>query len=253
MPAALFGITNDALNLVVNLLILFLVVLWLSLIAWTFFDARRRIDDGVLVACATAASLFPFIGTIVYSILRPPEFLEDKRERELEIRASELRLRHLREASCPNCEFPIERNFLRCPSCRARIKDPCESCGKPIDPRWSVCPYCETPVRRAAPPERRVQPTRRTKAREAVRSSETAPSRARPAAKRAARPAAAQRQAEAPTRKAEAPARKVSRSGETPTRKQQAGEPPAGARQARPAPRPEGSRASGAREPKRPE
>ena len=155
MPVALFGITNDALNLVVNLLVLFLVVLWLALVAWTYFDARRRIEDPVLVACATAASLFPFVGTIVYSILRPPEFLADKRERELEIRASELRVRQLEEASCPNCEHPVERTFLRCPNCRARIKDPCESCGKPIDPRWAICPYCETPQRRAAPPERR--------------------------------------------------------------------------------------------------
>ncbi|MQA74452.1 MAG: hypothetical protein GEU88_08970 [Solirubrobacterales bacterium] len=163
MPVALFGITNDALSLVVNLLLLFLAVLWLALIAWTYFDARRRIADRVLVACATAASLFPFVGTIVYSILRPPEFLADKRERELEIRASELRVRQLEEASCPNCEHPVERTFLRCPNCRARIKDPCESCGKPIDPRWSVCPYCESPVRRAVTPERRVQTKRRAK------------------------------------------------------------------------------------------
>jgi hypothetical protein len=162
MILALFGITNDALNLVVNLLILFLVVLWLALVAWTYFDARRRIQDPVLVACATAASLFPFLGTIVYSILRPPEYIADKRERELETRASELRVRQLEENSCPNCEHPIERSFLRCPNCRARVKDPCESCGKPIDPRWSVCPYCETPVRRAAPPEER-RPKRRSK------------------------------------------------------------------------------------------
>jgi Double zinc ribbon len=156
MTLALFGITNDGLNLAVNLLILFLVVLWLALIAWTYLDARRRISDPVLIACATAASLFPFVGTIVYSILRPPEFLEDKRERELEIRASELRVRQLEESSCPNCEHPVERTFLRCPNCRARIKDPCESCAKPIDPRWSVCPYCETPTRQAAAsPQRR--------------------------------------------------------------------------------------------------
>jgi hypothetical protein len=155
MTVALFGITNDGLNLAVNLLILFLVVLWVALVAWTYFDARRRIADPVLIACATAASLFPFVGTIVYSILRPPEFLVDKRERELEVRASELRVRQLEEASCPNCEHPVERSFLRCPSCRARIKDPCESCGKPIDPRWSICPYCETPQRRAVVPERR--------------------------------------------------------------------------------------------------
>jgi Double zinc ribbon len=178
MPLALFGITNDALNLVVNLLILFLVVLWFALVAWTYFDARRRIQDPVLVACATAASLFPFLGTIVYSILRPPEFLADKRERELETRASELRVRQLEEASCPNCEHPIERSYLRCPSCRARIKDPCESCGKPIDPRWSVCPYCETPVRRAAPPEER-RPKRRSKESASTSGSKPPPSRAR--------------------------------------------------------------------------
>ena len=167
MTVALFGITNDALNVAVNLLILFLVVLWIALVAWTFLDARRRIKDPVLVACATGASLVPFVGSIVYSILRPPEFLDDRRERELEIRASELRVRQLEEASCPNCEHPVERTYLRCPNCKARIKDPCESCGKPVDPRWAICPYCETPTRRSAPvePEKRpAAPKRRAKA-----------------------------------------------------------------------------------------
>ncbi len=198
MPLALFGITNDALNLVVNLLILFLVVLWLALVAWTYFDARRRIADPVLVACATAASLFPFLGTIVYSILRPPEYIADKRERELETRASELRVRQLEENSCPNCEHPIERTFLRCPNCRARVKDPCESCGKPIDPRWSVCPYCETPVRRAAPPEER-RPRRRSKEGSSSSSSKPPPTRTR-----STRSTSARDGADEPTRKAPA-------------------------------------------------
>ena len=149
MPLALFGINNDALNLAVNLLVLFLVVVWLALVAWTYFDARRRLEDDILVWCSVGASLlFPFVGTIIYSILRPPEFLEDRRERELEIRAAELRVRQLTELSCPKCDYPIEKSYLRCPNCQARVKDPCPSCGKPVDPRWSMCPYCETPVRR---------------------------------------------------------------------------------------------------------
>ena len=49
----------------------------------------------MLVGCATAASLFPFVGTIVYMILRPPEYLEDVRERELEVQAAEARLHEL--------------------------------------------------------------------------------------------------------------------------------------------------------------
>jgi hypothetical protein len=71
----LFGISNDGLNLAVNLLVVLLVVVYLALIVWTFLDARRRIEDSWLVACATAASLFPFVGAMVYSILRPPEFI----------------------------------------------------------------------------------------------------------------------------------------------------------------------------------
>jgi hypothetical protein len=161
MLVALFGITDDGLNLFVNLVLLFLVVVWLALVAWTFLDARRRTQDPVLVACATGASLFPFVGTIVYAILRPPEFLEDARERQLETRAAELRVRQLEEQSCPNCGYPIERTYLRCPDCRARVNEPCESCHKPINPRWTICPYCETPQRRAAPQPRRAEPSRR--------------------------------------------------------------------------------------------
>ncbi len=49
MPVALFGIEDGSLNLAVNLLLLVLVVVWLSLVYWTFADARRRIADPVLV------------------------------------------------------------------------------------------------------------------------------------------------------------------------------------------------------------
>jgi hypothetical protein len=186
MPVvALFGITNSGLNLFVNLVVLFLVVVWIALIAWTFLDARRRIKDPVLVACATGASLFPFVGSMVYSILRPPEFLDDARERELEIRASELRVKQLEEQSCPNCAYPIERTYLRCPNCRARVKDPCENCEKPIDPRWVVCPYCEMPQRRAPEPPRRV--SREERPRE-EKTSRPPPQRAkRPASRPASR------------------------------------------------------------------
>ena len=144
MPLAIFGITNDGLNLVATLFLLMLVVLWLALIVYTYLDARRRISDPFLVACATVASFFPFIGTAVYAIVRPPEYLEDAHERELEIKAAELRVRQLSEQSCPNCEYPVEKNFLRCPNCQRRLKDPCPTCSKPVDPRWGLCPYCET-------------------------------------------------------------------------------------------------------------
>jgi hypothetical protein len=96
LPAVL-GIENDGLNLAVNLLLLFLAIIWLALIFWTYTDARRRISDPMLVGCATAASLFPFVGTVIYMILRPPEFLEDAYEREVSIESSETLIKVLKD------------------------------------------------------------------------------------------------------------------------------------------------------------
>jgi hypothetical protein len=181
MALAIFGITNSALNLVATLFVLMLVVLWLALIVYTHLDARRRISDPFLVACATVASFFPYIGTAVYAIVRPPEFLEDAHERELEIKAAELKVRQLREQSCPNCEYPVEKNFLRCPNCQRRLKDPCPTCSKPVDPRWGLCPYCETTLagggerqRRPQQGERRPEPEPRRRARREAAAEEPA-------------------------------------------------------------------------------
>jgi double zinc ribbon protein len=152
---AVFGITNDGLNLVVSLLILFLAAIWLALVYWTYADARRRIADPMLVGCATAAALFPYIGTTVYMIVRPPEYLDDVRERELEIAAAEARLAETDHLNCAYCGFEIERSFLRCPSCLRRLKEPCATCGKPLDPRWKICPYCEAEIAGAPAAQRR--------------------------------------------------------------------------------------------------
>jgi double zinc ribbon protein len=188
MSLAIFGITNSGLNLVATLFLLMLVVLWLALIVYTYLDARRRVSDPFLVACATVASFFPYIGTAVYAIVRPPEFLEDAHERELEIKAAELRVRQLKDQTCPNCEYPVEKNFLRCPNCQRRLKDPCPTCGKPVDPRWGLCPYCETALpgaergHRPQKGERRPAPERRSEP--PPRRKEAATREEKPAAKR---------------------------------------------------------------------
>jgi len=194
MSLAIFGISNSGLNLVATLFLLMLVVLWLALIVYTYLDARRRISDPFLVGCATVASFFPFIGTAVYAIVRPPEFLEDAHERELEIKAAELRVRQLRDSSCPNCEHPIEKNYLRCPNCQRRLKDPCPTCSKPVDPRWELCPFCESTLRGGAERERGRRSSRERRPEEELPRREAPPKRAArkkaPAGKRSSASAA---------------------------------------------------------------
>jgi hypothetical protein len=129
-----------------NLAILFLVVFWLGVAFWVYKDARRRIHNRRLVAMATMLGLVPpFVGALVYMLFRPPEYLEDVHERELEIKAMEERL-SLRSSQCPVCRASIESSFLVCPVCTTRLKQACASCNAPLEALWQVCPYCETPV-----------------------------------------------------------------------------------------------------------
>jgi RNA polymerase subunit RPABC4/transcription elongation factor Spt4 len=150
---AIFGIENGTLNTVVQLVLLGVVVIWLALVWYTFADARRRLDDGLLVGSATLAALvFPFIGTLVYMIVRPPEYLEDVRERELEMQAAEARL--FEHQLCPHCDHIVGRDFLRCPYCLRKLRDTCTGCTKPLDPDWMICPYCETEIPGITPQRR---------------------------------------------------------------------------------------------------
>jgi len=235
MSLAIFGISNSGLNLAASLFVLMLVVLWLALIVYTYLDAKRRISDPFLIACATVASFFPYIGTAVYVIVRPPEFLEDAHERELEIKAAELKVRQLTEQSCPNCEYPVEKNYLRCPQCQRRLKDPCPSCGKPVDPRWALCPYCETALperaRRQKPRgEGRKAPSREESKAPPRKQERSAPREERPAPKRQA----ASRKKPSATAAKKEPARTASPEASNPKTPQRspAREPDADPRQA---------------------
>ena len=74
----------------------FVVLLWLALAWWTYQDSRRRFESPAAVAgCVALSVLLPFFGSIIYLIVRPPEYLDEARERELELLALEQRLGEL--------------------------------------------------------------------------------------------------------------------------------------------------------------
>ena len=152
---AIFGFGDGALGLFLTLAVFGLIAVWIALIVFTYNDARKRLSDPFLIGCSTAASFFPFVGTLVYTILRPAEYLDDVKEREWDVRATQAQLRRVRASSCRKCGYPAESDFLRCPSCRSRLREPCPSCDRPVGLGWKLFPYCETtliePKRKAAP------------------------------------------------------------------------------------------------------
>ena len=144
-------------------------------------------------------------------IVRPPEYLEDVRERELEMQAAEARLAAARAITlCPHCDAEVEKDFLRCPNCMRKLKDPCRACGRPLDPGWKICPFCETEVGAAAPTARR----RRRRARPGGASLDGAERSRRPAARPASaagRPAVSRRSRQTAVRPPAAAARAARR------------------------------------------
>jgi Double zinc ribbon len=147
----LFGGVNDFFDsgtwmVVRNLTLFFVVVFWLATVYWVYKDARRRVEDPWMVAMATIlGAVPPFLGPIIYMFFRPPEYLEDVRERELEIRAMEDRL-SARDMRCPVCRANVDQQWLVCPVCTTRLKQACEQCGSPLEPLWQMCPHCANPI-----------------------------------------------------------------------------------------------------------
>jgi RNA polymerase subunit RPABC4/transcription elongation factor Spt4 len=118
-----------------------LAALWLSLIIWAFRDMRHRSRDPFAqILAALLVALLPFIGIIIYLILRPPETLAEAYERALE---EEALLQEIEERpSCPGCSRTIDSSWILCPHCHTRLKKACPDCNSLMDLQWTLCPFC---------------------------------------------------------------------------------------------------------------
>ena len=145
-----------------------LAALWLSLIIWAFRDMRHRSRDPFAqILAALLVALLPFVGIIIYLILRPPETLAEAYERALE---EEALLQEIEERpTCPGCSRTIDPNWILCPHCHTRLRKACPDCNSLMELPWTLCPFCGnqhidpyradlTAVRESAPIETVVSP-----------------------------------------------------------------------------------------------
>ncbi|MBV9100560.1 MAG: zinc ribbon domain-containing protein [Candidatus Dormibacteraeota bacterium] len=127
--------------------VIYLIVLWAALAYYVWRDARRRSASQIFVALATLLGLFPFLGPLVYLVLRPPRTLEEQRAQALEEQAlMEPSLDGQLVRPCPSCGREIEQEFIVCPYCRTQFARRCAGCDRSLRLGWSVCPYCAAEV-----------------------------------------------------------------------------------------------------------
>jgi RNA polymerase subunit RPABC4/transcription elongation factor Spt4 len=132
-----------------NLSVLLAIVFWLGLAYWMYRDALRRLTDPWLIGSAVLLGVaVPYLGAVIYLLVRPPETLAEAHARELEVLALAQRLNR-RDERCPVCRAETEPNYLVGPVCPTQLRQACRSCETALDPLWQMCPYCATPT---APP-----------------------------------------------------------------------------------------------------
>lgn len=123
------------------------LLLWLSIVVWTYRDIRERTRDSSLQVLSAFVVLmffpgFNVPGLALYLMLRPRDTLEEAYARSLE---EEALLRELGdEGSCPSCRRLTDKEFQYCPSCQTQLKDQCTKCDRLLSFSWLACPYCGT-------------------------------------------------------------------------------------------------------------
>jgi hypothetical protein len=119
----------------------FFIALWLSLVVWTFRDARSRSRDIFAILLATLmVVIFGPLGLMLYFLLRPPVTLAELYERSLE---EEALLQDLEERPrCPGCSRQVDEKWIICPDCHTTLKRICTNCQSSLYLNWNLCPFC---------------------------------------------------------------------------------------------------------------
>jgi RNA polymerase subunit RPABC4/transcription elongation factor Spt4 len=142
---ALGGFFGSApVQLALQAIIIYLIILWLAAAYWAFRDMQQRTENPILPYVAASfvivfAPLFP-LAVFVYKIIRPHEKIGEVYERNLaeEALLAEVEAIH----SCPTCARRVNDEWIICPTCRTRLNRVCPNCSRLVGLDWSLCAWC---------------------------------------------------------------------------------------------------------------
>ena len=118
------------------------IVLWLAVAYWALKDARLRSESSTFQTFAMAINLvLPFLGLLIYFLVRPGMTLGDRRALELEQEILTFGSDDEAEVRpCPACGREIESEFILCPYCQTRFAKRCPRCSRMVRLGWALCP-----------------------------------------------------------------------------------------------------------------
>ena len=123
-----------------TVVVVLLVILYVLSIVWVVRDAYMRGTQWYIWAIVALVPLLQI----------------DRDEQELEIALKQRQL--MKYGECATCGYPVEADYVLCPSCHTQLKNLCGRCEHALEPSWTVCPYCATPVSGAQQSQRQRRP-----------------------------------------------------------------------------------------------
>lgn len=146
-------LANPVVQLATQLIVIYVVLLWLGTAYWAFRDMQARTENPILPYFAAALIIFftPLLflfAVVLYLIVRPRETLAEVYERSLaeESLIAEVEKNEL----CPVCRDRVDADWLVCPNCRTRLHRVCPSCNRLAEPTWPLCAFCGHEFERGA-------------------------------------------------------------------------------------------------------
>jgi RNA polymerase subunit RPABC4/transcription elongation factor Spt4 len=143
---ALGGFFGSApVQLALQAIAIYLVILWLAGAYWAFRDMQQRTENPIMPYVAASFIIvftpvfFP-LAIFVYKIIRPHEKIGEVYERNLAEEALLAEVEAIK--SCPTCNRRINDEWIICPTCRTRLNRVCPNCSRLVGLDWSLCAWC---------------------------------------------------------------------------------------------------------------
>jgi RNA polymerase subunit RPABC4/transcription elongation factor Spt4 len=145
--------SNAAVQLVLQAIAVYLIILWLAGAYWAFRDMQQRSENPILPYVAASfvilfTPIFFPLAIFVYKIVRPHEKIGETYERNLAEEALLAEVEAIK--SCPTCARRVNEEWIICPTCRTRLNRVCPNCSRLVGLDWSLCAWCGKDFERPA-------------------------------------------------------------------------------------------------------
>lgn len=148
MPSFIQNITDliasSTFETIKILVISYFGLLWLAVIIWVTRDSLHRSNSLIFQTFSILINIaIPFLGVILYLIIRPSETNMERYYQEIEHRLLSEE-GHEKQTSCEKCMTIVGDDYVYCPNCSEKLKNTCAKCRKKFPIMWTICPYCGT-------------------------------------------------------------------------------------------------------------